>query len=41
MSFMEAQDKIKWCRIHYINYRAVSRAVSVRRQLVRYLQRYA
>jgi len=39
-AFMEAKDKIKWCRNRFINYRALTRAVAVRRQLVRYLQRY-
>ena len=32
---------MKWCRGHFINHRALTRAVAVRRQLVRYLQRSA
>ncbi|MCJ1369963.1 hypothetical protein MMC20_001175 [Loxospora ochrophaea] len=30
----------KWCRDHYLNYRSMTRAVSVRTQLKRYLERF-
>ena len=30
----------KWCRDHYLNYKSMTRAVSVRAQLKRYLERF-
>ena len=34
------QKSAKWCRDHYLNFKALSRAVSVRGQLWRYLHRF-
>jgi ATP-dependent RNA helicase DDX35 len=34
------QKSAKWCRDHYLNFKALSRAVSVRQQLWRYLLRF-
>ena len=31
----------KWCRDHFLNYKSMSRAVSIRAQLKRYLERFA
>lgn len=30
----------KWCRDHYLNYKSMTRAVSIRNQLRRYLERF-
>lgn len=36
----KARKEPKWCRDHYLNYKSMIRAVSVRAQLKRYLERF-
>ena len=34
------KDEARWCRDHYLNYKSMTRAVSIRAQLKRYLERF-
>lgn len=36
----KGQKSVKWCRDNYLNFKALSRAVSVRAQLKKYLERF-
>lgn len=36
----KGRKSAKWCHSHRLNFRALSRAVSIRQQLVKYLQRF-
>jgi ATP-dependent RNA helicase DDX35 len=40
-SFLENQKSKQWCEENYINYRAMKRAVEIRKQLKRYVKRFA
>lgn len=39
-AFMHNKQSSQWCHNHFLNFRALSRAVVVRRQLVKYMRRF-
>ncbi|KAL7753895.1 hypothetical protein RI367_000827 [Sorochytrium milnesiophthora] len=40
LAFMQSKQSSQWCAKRYLNFKSLSRAFAIRRQLAKYLQRY-